>query len=239
MSDLQPSPGISNVASSPTGADSVQQKAMNPSSDTLQHHAAVEASASAAAGSANGEAKVAKTISAPYNPYLPLLSISEPYGLKASRGNAYQQQGQWSAGSFPAASSSSISQVGSFSYNEIATSQRPLLEPSTSKRKSNKQKEPLFLPSISPERGPSQVSVKYKAGDDSRFSKTGKKENKAYVLVPEPPEYLVRYRQRTAYGTGPQSDTEVTRQMMQSLRTETSSVSTSVVGEEGVFLIAR
>ncbi|KJA29757.1 hypothetical protein HYPSUDRAFT_234789 [Hypholoma sublateritium FD-334 SS-4] len=220
VSDPKPSPGISNVAPTPAREGSGQQKTpseVNPSSAVFQNPT----------GSANGKAKAPKAISGPVNPYMHLLSVPEPFGLQASR----QQQGQRSAGYVSAASGSSISQVGSFSYNDISTSQSSWLQPPTNKRQPNKQNEPLFLPSSSPERGPSQVANQSEGGESSRL-KNGKKENRAYVLVPEPPEYLVRYRQRTAYGAGPQSDTEVTRQMMQSLRTGTSSVPTSVVGEE-------
>lgn len=222
VSDPELLPGISNVTPAPAGEGSGQRKAPSVVNTAIVLQNQLAQPAAAATGSANGKTKAPATISAPFNPYLPLLSLHEPYGLQAS-----------------AASSSSISQVGSFSYNDISRSQSSFLQPSTSKSQSNKQKEPLFLPSSSPERGPSRGAIKPEGGESSRLPKNGKKENRAYVLVPEPPEYLVRYRQRTGYRAGPQSDTEVTRQMMQSLRTGTSSVSTSVVGEEGVFLITR
>ncbi|KAF8204680.1 hypothetical protein BJ912DRAFT_939043 [Pholiota molesta] len=114
----------------------------------------------------------------------------------------------------PQTSSFNAQPSGSFSYNQIA--HKSFSEPtstSTSKSTSNRT---LFLPSSSPDN-----------------TKRGKgKEVMAYVLVPKA-NYPIRRRQRLKE-KGVASEIEVTRNRLKNLRTQSSSVSTSVVGEEGV-----
>lgn len=86
-------------------------------------------------------------------------------------------------------------------------------------------KEPLFLPSSSPESGPSS-----RPPEKTKHVKG--KEVMAYVLVPKA-DYPIRHHQRLEE-KGEASEIEVTRDRLKRLRTQSSSVSTSVVGEEGV-----
>jgi hypothetical protein len=131
----------------------------------------------------------------------------------------------------PQTSSFNAQPSGSFSYNQIA--HKSFSEPtstSTSKSTSNSKatltiKEPLFLPSSSPDTGPSSLPA-----ENTRRGKG--KEVMAYVLVPKA-NYPIRRRQRLKE-KGVASEIEVTRNRLKNLRTQSSSVSTSVVGEEGV-----
>lgn len=114
------------------------------------------------------------------------------------------------------------------------------------------QREPLFLPSsVSPEPEPFQVSNFQEMGASEASSSTAilepaaglnrqeeKRKNYAYVLLPPPPEYLVRDRRRGEGQSGLRSRESVASGSNSVLNkprkdwTRTSSLSTSLVGEE-------
>lgn len=122
------------------------------------------------------------------------------------------------------------------------------------KDSSQVQREPLFLPSsVSPEPEPFQVSDLHAIGANeasssttvldptARLSRQGaRRKNFAYVLLPPPPEYLIRDRRRGKGQSGLRSQQSLASgsdSVLNKLRkdgTRTSSVSTSLVGEEGV-----
>ena len=119
------------------------------------------------------------------------------------------------------------------------------------KDSSQVQREPLFLPSsVSPEPEPFQISDRHTIGANEASSSTtildptarlnrqgAKRMNFAYVLLPPPPEYLIRDRRRGEGRRSQQSVASGSDAVLNRLRkdgTRTSSVSTSLVGEEGV-----
>jgi hypothetical protein len=122
------------------------------------------------------------------------------------------------------------------------------------KDSSQVQREPLFLPSsVSPEPEPFEISDLHAIGANEPSSATSildpiaklnrqgaKRMNFAYVLLPPPPEYLIRYRRRGKGQSGLRSQQSLASgsdAVLNKLRkdgTRTSSVSTSLVGEEGV-----
>jgi len=103
------------------------------------------------------------------------------------------------------------------------------------------QREPLFLPSsVSPEPEPSQIpdlqKIRVNAALDpvtGSNQRKAKRKNLAYVLLPHPPEYLIRARRRGEGQPGLRSRQSVMSESRKDW-TRTSSVSTSFVGEEGV-----
>lgn len=112
------------------------------------------------------------------------------------------------------------------------------------------QREPLFLPSsVSPEPEPFQIpdlgankasSLPTTLNPTAGFNRQTKRKNFAYVLVPPPPEYLIRDRRRGEGQSGLRSrqgvasSSDVDSHNLRKDGTRTSSVSTSFVGEEGV-----
>ncbi|KAF9478400.1 hypothetical protein BDN70DRAFT_46037 [Pholiota conissans] len=110
-------------------------------------------------------------------------------------------------------------QIGSFSYGQLVQHMS-----------SNLHNQPQFLPSPSPqEAGPSsRPTVEAKQQDVERRHKT--REIMDYVLVPKA-SYQIQQHLRSEEAGG-MSETEVTRNRLKRLRTYSSSVSTSVVGEE-------
>jgi hypothetical protein len=115
-------------------------------------------------------------------------------------------------------------------------------------RTASKQREPLFLPSpSSPERDvpdvqevepSSSATVLDPAYGLVKQGQGKKKKNLAYVLLPPAPEYLIRDRRRGQSGLRSRqsvaSGSDMVLNRLRKDRTRTNSVSTSVVGEEGV-----
>lgn len=198
-----------------------------------QHYFGQSIKAPVAIAVANTAQKISTTSnsvqsSAQPNSYVPLLLASgkrapQLVSMPIRETNVAQYQGQQpKALTLPVASGSS--QV-------TATSSLQYLDQNTS---STQQKEPLFLPSSSSERGPSISVTKSEEESNMGPVSKGKKRKQMFVLAPEPPDYLVRLRKRMAGRADNQSDTEITPKQFQRLQTGTSSVSTSVIDKEGV-----